>query len=144
MSDQPTVPSSDQSGLSSTEKQTLATVKRMFAAFSAQDLDALIDTVHPDSTWTYHGANPRLSSATFSGHERVRSFFERILRRLDITAFEAREYVVQGETAVAIGSETGTVKESGEPFHNEWAQKYAVKDGKIVEMVEWNIQIVKK
>ena len=36
-----------------------ATVQRMFAAFGAGDLDALIATVHPDSRWTYFGANPR-------------------------------------------------------------------------------------
>ena len=35
-----------------------ATVQRMFAAFGAGDLDTLIETVHPDSRWTYIGANP--------------------------------------------------------------------------------------
>ena len=54
------------------------TVQRMFAAFAAGDLDALIETVHPKST--------------------------------------------------------------GQAFHNEWAQKYVVEDGLIVEMAEWNIQ----
>ena len=42
-----------------------ATVKRMFAAFGARDLDALLETVHPESRWTYVGANPELSRAEF-------------------------------------------------------------------------------
>lgn len=39
-----------------------ATVQRMFAAFSAGDFDALLETLHPDSRWTCYGANPGLSA----------------------------------------------------------------------------------
>ena len=118
-----------------------ATVKRMFAAFGARDLDALLETVHPESRWTYVGANPELSRAEFTGHAKVRRFFERILERLEITAFNTDQFVVEGETVVIFGSEAGTVKATREPFRNEWSQKYVVKDGLIVEMAEYNIQV---
>ena len=117
------------------------TVRRMFAAFSAGDLDALLETVHPDSRWTYFGANPRLSSAEFSGHAAVRKFFERILDRLEITAFNTDQFVADGDVVVIFGSEAGRVKATGQPFRNEWAQKYVVKDRLIVEMSEYNIQV---
>jgi hypothetical protein len=71
-----------------------ATVKRMFAAFGARDLDALLETVHPESRWTYVGANPELSRAEFTGHAKVRRFFERILERLD---FEGRSRCLKHE-----------------------------------------------
>ena len=118
-----------------------ATVKRMFAAFGARDLDALLDTVHPESRWTYVGANPELSRAEFTGHAKVRRFFDRILERLEITAFNTDQFVVEGQTVVIFGSESGTVKATREPFRNEWSQKYVVKDGLIVEMAEYNIQV---
>ena len=119
----------------------LATVQRMFAAFGAGDLDALIETVHPDSRWTYYGANPRLSRAEFSGRAQVRRFFERILERLEITAFTTAEFVTQGDTVVIFGSEAGTVRATRQPFRNEWAQKYVVQNNQIVEMAEYNIQV---
>ena len=118
-----------------------ATVKRMFAAFGARDLDALLETVHPESRWAYFGANPRLSRAEFTGLAQVRRFFERILERLEITAFNTDQFVVEGDTVVIFGSESGTVKATREPFRNEWSQKYVVKNGVIVEMVEYNIQV---
>lgn len=118
-----------------------ATVQRMFATFRAGDLDALLETVHPDSRWTYYGANPRLSRAEFGGRAQVRRFFERILERLEITAFETDRFVAQGDTVVIFGSESGTVRSTGQPFRNEWAQKYVVRDGVIVEMAEYNIQV---
>jgi ketosteroid isomerase-like protein len=118
------------------------TVKRMFAAFGTRDLDALLGTVHPDSRWTYVGANPHISRAEFTGRPQVRRFFERILERLEIAAFNTDQFVVEGDTVVIFGSESGTVKATQQPFRNEWSQKYVVRDGLIVEMAEYNIQVV--
>ena len=118
-----------------------ATVQRMFAAFAAGDIDALLETVHPESRWTYYGANPRLSMATFVGQAPVRKFFEGIRARLDINGFNTEEFVTEGDTVVIFGSESGTVRATGEPFRNEWSQKYVVKENRIVEMAEYNIQV---
>lgn len=123
------------------QKDPIATVQRMFAAFGAGDLDALIETVHPDSRWIYYGANPRLSRAEFNGRSEVRRFFERILGRIEVTAFNTDEFVVEGDTIVIFGSEAGTVRKTGQPFHNAWTQKYVVHDSQIVEMAEYNIQV---
>lgn len=117
------------------------TVQRMFAAFGAGDLDALVETVHPESRWTYIGANPRLARAEFSGHAKVRKFFGGILTRLEMAEFNMDEFVAQGDTVVVFGSEAGTVRATGQPFRNEWTQKYVVQDGQITRMVEYNIQI---
>jgi ketosteroid isomerase-like protein len=126
----------------STEPENPAeTVRRMFAAFNAGDLDALLATVHPDSRWLYVGANPRLSRAEFSGHAAVRKFFERILDRLEMTAFDSDQFVVEGEVVVIFGSESGSVKATAQPFRNEWVQKYVVRDRLIVEMSEYNVQV---
>ena len=45
-----------------------------------------------------YGANPDLSRAEFTGHAKVRRFFEPILDRLEITAFNAEQFVVEGDT----------------------------------------------
>jgi hypothetical protein len=39
------------------------------------------------------------------GPREVRRFFEGIIRRLEITAFDTTEFVVQGDMVVVIGSE---------------------------------------
>lgn len=122
-------------------KDPTAIVQRMFAAFGAGDLDALVETVHPESHWTYVGANPRLARAEFTGQTKVRKFFEGILTRLEMTAFNTDEYIVQGDTVVVFGSESGTVKATGQLFRNEWTQKYVVRDNKITSMLEYNIQV---
>lgn len=126
---------------SASSRDPAATVRRMFAAFGDGDLDALLETVHPDSRWTYVGANPRPMRAELVGHAAVRRFFEGILRRLEMTAFSADEFVAEGDTVVVFGHEAGTVRATGELFRNEWVQKYVVRGGVIVEMVEYNFQV---
>ena len=46
-----------------------------------------------------------------------------------------------GKTVVVFGSESGKVRATGQAFHNEWAQKYVVEAGLIVDMAEWNVPI---
>jgi uncharacterized protein len=118
-----------------------ATVQRMFAAFNAGDLEALVETVAPDSRWTYVGANPQIRRAEYAGRAKVRKFFEGILSRLEITAFNTDEFIVQGDTVVVFGSESGTVRATRRPFRNEWTQRYIVRDNQITSMLEHNIQV---
>jgi uncharacterized protein len=119
----------------------LATVQRMFEAFGKGNLDGLLERVNPDSRWIYVGANPRPAKGVYVGRDGARKFFERILRNLDMTTFHPREFVTENDTVVAFGFESGTVKATGKPFRNEWAQKYVVRDGLITEMEEYNIQV---
>ena len=117
------------------------TVQRMFAAFRAGNLDGILDTVHRDTRWTYVGANPKPTKADLVGEAAVKRFFEGIWRRLEIAAFEPGEFVVEGDSVVVFGEESGTVRSTGSPFRNEWCQKYVVKGNQITRMVEYNIQM---
>ena len=128
-------------GTTMSSNDPLDTVQRMFAAFRAGDLDGVLETVHPDSRWTYVGANPKPTKAELVGQASVRRFFEGIVRRLDIAAFEATEFVVGGNTVAVFGSESGTIRSTGVSFRNEWVQKYVVEDNQITQMAEYNIQV---
>jgi ketosteroid isomerase-like protein len=63
----------------------VAVVQRMLEAFEDRNLDRLVETVHPDSRWTYVGANPRPAKGVYVGRDGVRKFFESIIRNLTIT-----------------------------------------------------------
>ena len=99
-----------------TTNGALATVQRMFEAFQNGDLDALVETVHPDSHWTYIGANPRPAKGTYVGRAGVRKFFGNVLDNLTMTTFRPREFVTENDTVVVFGFESGTVKATGDPF----------------------------
>jgi ketosteroid isomerase-like protein len=73
-----------------TTNDPLPTVQRMFEAFATGDLDRLLETVHPDSHWTYVGANPWPAKRVYVGREDVRKLFGKIIRNLSITTFHPR------------------------------------------------------
>jgi ketosteroid isomerase-like protein len=60
-----------------------------------------------------------------------------------MTAVHPRGFMMEIDTVVVIGFEIGTAKATGNPFGNEWVQKYVVRDGLITEMEEYNIQVNK-
>ena len=74
----------------------VAVVQRMLGAFEDRDLDRLVETVHPDSRWTYVGANPRPAKGVYVGRHGVRKFFQNILRNLTITTFHTKEFITDG------------------------------------------------
>jgi ketosteroid isomerase-like protein len=82
-------------------------VQRMLGAFEDRDLDRLVETVHPDSRWTYVGANPRPAKGVYVGRHGVRKFFQNILRNLTITTFHTKEFITDGDIVVIIGFESG-------------------------------------
>ena len=86
----------------------LATVQQMFQAFGTGNVDGILKTVSPDSKWTYLGANPAPAQKTYTGHEEVRRFFEGILTNLNMTSFTPKEFIVQGDTVIVLGEESGT------------------------------------
>jgi len=71
----------------------------------------------------------------------VRRFLERILERLVTTAFDAEEFVADGDTVVVFGGEAGTVRATGQAFRNVWSQRSVVRDSLIVEMAEYDVQV---
>jgi ketosteroid isomerase-like protein len=113
----------------------------MLEAFGNGDLDGLLETVHPDSRWTCVGANPLPAKGVYVGRDGVRRFFERILRNLTMRTFHPREFMTENDAIVVIDYEAGTVKATGDPFRNEWAQKYVDRNDLITEMEEYNIQV---
>ena len=124
-----------------TTNNPLPTVQRMFEAFAKGDLDRVLETVHPDSRWTYVGANPRISKRVYVGQKDVRKFFGKIIQNFDITTFHPREFVTENDTVVVIGFESGAATATGHPFRNEWVKKFVVQDDLITEMEEYNIQV---
>jgi ketosteroid isomerase-like protein len=119
----------------------ITVVQQMYSAFRSSDVDALLETIHPDSRWVYFGANPKPIKREYIGKAEVKRFFEGIIRRLEMTAFNTDEFIMEGDTVVVFGSESGAVKATGQQFHNEWTQKYVVRDNLITHMVEYNIQV---
>lgn len=108
-------------------------VKKMFSAFAVADVDKILETVSDDTLWIYHGTQI-IPKSHFEGKEGVRNFFTNIFSRTEILNFETRQYIVEGNMVVVLGSEHQRVKRSGRELKQKWVQIYTVENGLITRM----------
>jgi ketosteroid isomerase-like protein len=82
-----------------TAEENSAVLHAMYAAWSDQDLDALLRSAHPDFELRTSGAFPDLD-ATYHGHEGVRSFWDAVLTPWDSFRIDV-DRIVEGDDCAA-------------------------------------------
>jgi ketosteroid isomerase-like protein len=115
-----------------------AVVRGYLAALQNGDLEALRRTFTPDATWYLRGGLP--TSGTWRGAaEIIDTFLTEMLSRLDSTAPLSQEVttlVADGDTVVAEWTSRATTSR-GEPYQNEYAVVFVVREGKIAAVREY-------
>lgn len=108
-------------------------IENMFAAFAEGNLDKILETVSKDSVWIYHGTQV-ISHALFEGKEGAKTFFSNILNSTEVLKFEPRQYIMENNMVVVLGSEHQRVKRSGKELKQQWMQVYTVENNLITRM----------
>lgn len=111
-------------------------IKKMFSAFAEANVDKILETVSENSVWIYHGTQI-IPKGQFEGKEGAKTFFTNILNRTEILSFEPRQYIVEGNVVVVLGSEHQRVKRSGKELKQQWVQIYTVENNLITRMEEF-------
>ncbi|MBP3944090.1 nuclear transport factor 2 family protein [Sphingobacteriaceae bacterium WQ 2009] len=111
-------------------------VDKMFQAFGAQDVDAVVDTFTEDAVLIYHGTQV-MPAAKFKGKDGAKMFFEFNINALEVVFFNANQFVEEGNTVIVLGNEHFISKENGNHLKNSWVQIYTVRDGLIARMEEF-------
>jgi ketosteroid isomerase-like protein len=111
-------------------------IEKMFAAFAEGNVEKILDTVSEDSVWIYHGTQI-IPKARFEGKDGAQTFFSNILKHTEVLRFEPRQYIVEGDMVVVLGSEHQRVKRSGRELRQQWVQVYTVKNNLITRMEEF-------
>ena len=114
-------------------------VKDAYAGFLRGDIAAVLDSLTDDVQWEgvkgTEGAVPQ--GGLRRGKAEVATFFEQVNSTFAFDRFEPQEYVAQGDTVVAIGRYSGTVKGSGTHTASDWTMVFTFRDGKIARFREF-------
>ena len=113
------------------------TVRDCYEKFGKGDIPGLLDRCAEDIDWTV----PEIENAPFAGSrhgkESVAEFFSQLAGAEDITDFEPREFITQGDRVVVLGRSTATVRSTGRHYSTEWVHVFTVKDGKMTNFHEF-------
>jgi len=114
----------------------LEIVKNVYNRFAEGDIAAFLALCADNIEWVVNGPANLEKCKAYKGRSGVQQFLD-ILAGWEFSSFAPREFIVDGQTVVVLGEETGTDKRSGIPFENRWAHVFDVKNGQIVRFGEF-------
>jgi len=74
----------------------------------------------------------------YEGPDGVREYVQQMQGALRIESLKAHEWVTSGDRVIVIGSETSRFLHNGQVYDMDWVHVNTVRDGRIVEMREYN------
>ncbi|HEX8853317.1 MAG TPA: nuclear transport factor 2 family protein [Pyrinomonadaceae bacterium] len=120
------------------EQENVEKVQAAYAAFQRGDIEGLLGLMTDDILWETPGASDAIPYAGRKrGHAEVKQFFSTLAQSEEITSFEPREFIAQGDKVVVLGSYRGRVRASNRPYDIEWLQVFTLRDGKVAGFREY-------
>ena len=117
-------------------QQNVQIVKDGFAAYGRGDMQGLLALFADDIEWIVPGEGWPLAG-TYRGHAGVADFFQKISAMLEMSLFEPREFVAQGDRVLVVGFERGRVKATNRTFEGHWVWAFTVRNGKVTNVREY-------
>jgi ketosteroid isomerase-like protein len=115
----------------------LEVVKDVYDRFAAGDIDGFLALCSDNIEWVVNGPANLEKCNAFKGFSGVRQFLDILAGSWEFTSFTPQQFIVDGQTVVVLGEETGRDKISGARFENRWAHVFDVHEEQIVRFREF-------
>jgi ketosteroid isomerase-like protein len=115
----------------------LDVIRRGYEAFGRGDINALLESFDEQISWVTPGPPELATSGNRSGRQAVAQFFAAVNDVFEIQRFEPREFLVQGDRIVVLGSETARVRATGKVIDLDWVHVFAMRNAKVVAFQEF-------
>jgi ketosteroid isomerase-like protein len=120
------------------EQENVGVVRDAYAAFQRGDIPGLIELLADDIDWWAPGSPEQIPQAgRVSGRDAVGGFFGRLAESEEITHFEPREFIAQGDKVVVTGNYKGRTRPAGRDYDLDWLHVFNVRDGQIAAFREY-------
>jgi uncharacterized protein (TIGR02246 family) len=104
-------------------------VREMYKSFQRGDLEAVLNSMTQEVTWTVPGAAP--FSGTRNGREQVRQFFREMSQAVQMEQFQVDEVLADADKVVALGRQQAIVRATGRHLDFSWVHIYTIRDRKV-------------
>lgn len=111
-------------------------VQACYEKFGSGDLDGLLSTLADDINWT----TPSVQNSPLGGNRvgiaAVREFFTLMPSIEDMSVFEPREFIAEGDKVAVLGNFTAKVHATGRTYSSDWVHIFTLSNGKIINFLE--------
>ncbi len=106
-------------------------VAEIYANFGRGNVPGIVDTFADDIRFVHAGGSMIPYAKERHGKAAAAAFFADLAGSVDISRFEVREYVEQGNSVVALGHWAGRARSTGKSFATDWAMLWAFDGTKV-------------
>ena len=111
--------------------ENTAVAKKGYELFMAGNIEGVLELIDESCEWVVPGPPDKLPWAgSYRGSAGVGQFLGKLAEGVDMTAFEPREFIAQGDKVIVLGSSTATNKATGKSASQDWAHALTIIDGK--------------
>jgi ketosteroid isomerase-like protein len=118
-------------------EQNRSIVEQAYNNFKAGNIEALLNLMTDDVTWTLPEMEGVPFAGTRIGRARVGEFFATVGASQEVLRFEPRELIGEGDKVVALGSYEWRVIANGREFSGDFAHAWTIRNGKVVAFHEY-------
>ena len=111
-------------------------VKNVYAAFATGDIPTVLGFLDPAVHWTEAAGGP-CGGVSIGPDAVLENVFQRLGTEWDGFSAAPREYVVEGDTVVALGEYSATYKATGKSFKAPFAHVWKFAGGKVVRFEQY-------
>ncbi len=104
----------------SQQTDNIAATQKLFEAFGAQDIPAILEYVNDDIVIEFYGPDVIPYAGTFRGREEARRFFTTVLSSVDIHEFAPEEFLADADKVVVTGHLHLTAKSTGKDIRSDF------------------------
>ena len=118
------------------EQENVRLVQQAYESFGRGDIQGVLNSLSEQVEWR----TPKPEGVPFGGEYRGRQgvgrFFAELNEHEQVTRFEPREFIAQGDRVVACGVYACTAKATGRKVESEWVHLFTIRNGKVVKFQE--------
>jgi uncharacterized protein len=118
------------------EQENVRVVQQSYEAFSRGDIQAVLNFISEQVEWRTPKPEGMPFGGEYRGRDQVARFFWELNQHEEITRFEPREFIAQGDRVVVLGHYAAKVRSTGRMAESDWVHIFTVRNGKVVQFVE--------
>jgi len=119
------------------EQENTQLVQLAYRNFQNGDVQSVLGSLSEDIEWIVPQIEGVPMGGTYHGVEEVGQFFSSLGDAQEPRQFEAREFVSEAETVVALGHYAWYVNTTGREWESDFVHVFIVRDGKIARFQEF-------
>jgi ketosteroid isomerase-like protein len=120
------------------DQDNIRIIQEGFGDFKRGDIATLLSKFAPDIEWVVSGPKEVPLSGTYNGHAKVSEFFKDLHDLTELTVFEPKHFVGQGDHVIVLGKTESRVRSTGKTYSTEWAMAFTLKNGKVTHYHQYS------